>query len=99
MRPIRTREDLIEVALRLAPTKACARAIREGGLRNHGGYTLPDFPPLFAVSVITKHARKYHYWIVAGAADWYRHDNESLPLARYWDGRPDSNFAIDGDHT
>lgn len=97
LRPIRTREELLEVAIRLSPTRACARAITQGGLRNHGGYTLPNFPPLFAVTVTTQHRHQYQFWILANEIGWTRYETNVLPMARYWDGRPGGRSVIDGD--
>lgn len=45
MTPIYTREELIAVAIRCAPTTATARRIRENGATVFGGVTSPEgFP-------------------------------------------------------
>jgi hypothetical protein len=39
MKPLNTRNDLIALAQKLAPTRACARAIREAKITNLGGFS------------------------------------------------------------
>lgn len=82
MKPIRTREDLLALAIANAPTKACARVIRERGatilggfnpVQDHPGWILQVHSPygkswIIGIEVI-EHARK-HRVLVLDAVPW-----------------------------
>lgn len=97
MRIIRTRDELMQWAERLAPTAACARAVREGRAINLGGYTLPDLAPMYVVRVKCEHGAEYIYGIRLGESRYHRHLLDAVPPLRYWDGKPGSNTIVDGD--
>lgn len=56
-RPLNGRDDLLAVASRLAPSRACQRAIAEGRVDTLGGFTPPGGLPFYGLRVESRLGR------------------------------------------
>ena len=98
-RPLRTRDELLELVAQHAPTKACATAMREDRAIVLGGFNpVEDFPG-WVVRITSRRDRE---WIVAVECDEVAYKFKVLHLTTVpwanWAGRSTGlNPLIDGD--
>lgn len=85
MKIVRSRSDLMELVARLAPTNACARAVREGRVVNHGAF-LTEFGKGW---VLTAHSQS-RKWVIlvyrGGGCGWCMASLISIPWEKYIGG-------------
>lgn len=98
LRPLRTRNELMELAIRFATSKACETAIKEDRCLNLGGFNFK--PDLYGwiVRVIGKYGSVWNIAIIADAVgDRYRgRFLERVPW-RKWAGSIGGKSLRDGD--
>lgn len=97
-----SRTHLIELAARMAPSRACISAIQEGRISVLGGFkTIPPFGlPGWICRVLSRHGRT---WLIAVMVDEVHHTYvvkriDAVPWTE-WAGRTDRSTwnAYDGD--
>lgn len=97
--PIRTRDDLAEVAMKYAPTSACERAIREGRFTILGGFITPKTLPCWIMRVVCKHGQTWNIRVsCCEKRRTYQIDfPKCIPWANWIGTRGGKRPLIDGD--
>lgn len=100
MKPLQTRDDLIELAIKFAPTTACANIVRKEGAVNLGGFkSAGDKGGTYIVQVTSRLTGKVWYICICATGLPAEHTAFYATKVPWemWQGLASEKRLIDGD--
>jgi len=86
MRPLRSRQNLMDVCMRIAPTNACKRAINEGRATVLGGFTPVEGLPYYLTRVTSAYNKVWYLLVhVATGNQCVKYSYHSPPWEPSWE--------------